>query len=162
MMSDLHGKQAMDNDPFSVFETEVVRTCTFLVQDFGFRQAPPRRSGRSSWLSFRLRELTLKIQYEFGESLSITFLAISESTNSSVSCTIHEAMRVRCPQEDGWPYRRELPVSWPKSSDLKSPEVISSLLENYARVLRDHFVDILHAESGVAEFIVAFRRGWKR
>ena len=96
-----------------VFETQVDTSFAFLIANFQFRRSPSKRIGRSVVIAFKRNGLTVECAYEFGESIAIG-IVYAPLSGATVGCTIHEAMAAQCPEENGWPYAKHLPDSWPK------------------------------------------------
>ena len=123
--------------------SQVMEEFKFLHSEYGFRNCGVEAMRRGAFARFRRSDLDIVLEFEFGEVFDICIETTGPENVPKQTEQLSSLMRKVCPAESGWPSARNLPDSWPLSSDLTSSKNLRSLCQNFARVLKMHFGQLL-------------------
>lgn len=126
---------------------------TFLCSEYKFVNCGVEGIRRGAFARFHRSDLDIVLEFEFGEVFDICIEATGLGNAPNQTDHLSRLMRKVCPDEAGWPLARNLPSSWPMSSDLTSSINIRLLCQNYARVLKSHFGELLDGTLTLKELL---------
>lgn len=129
---------------------------SYLEDEFGFElqeRSSVMKYDRESIMLFEKREISVCLILYSPGGVSVQLCKKSENTkdNSEVemSRTLEELLRIRSPENSGWPSGKEMPPEWPRSSNLKDSKVAVKVIDLKAKLLRHHGEDILDGDFSV-------------